>query len=230
MKSNIIHATQVLNECLRLMKKAKDLDLRLSKSKLAIQKLRELLPYYQKGLVRLKPSPQEWVIRIHSEERKMANQYVSSLMKEAIRHARQTPNASQRSIAFQKVEEAISKYSDQLGRANKARWESRIETETGYLLKDLENTGKRTSERDVALAQYMETLTMMRSEFTGSPEQVHEIKRIEKLITDLGGQLPSIEEKGKNGKKPSTGKPPANKKSPSAPRHQIIIPQKKTGT
>lgn len=225
MKSNIIHATQVLNECLRLMKKAKDLDLRLSKAKLAIQKLRELLPYYEKGLVRLKPSPQEWVTRIHSEERKITNQHVNVLLKEAIRHAKQAPNASQRSIAFQKVEEAVSKYGDHLGRANKARWQSRIESETGFLLKDLESAGKRTTERDVALAQYIETLTMLRSEFTGSPDEIKELKRIEKLITDLGGQLPGSDQK--EAKSDNAG---PVKKAPAPPKHNIIFPQKKTGT
>ena len=207
-KSAIIHATQVLNECLRLMKKAPDLDLRLSKAKLAIKKLRELLPYYQKGLVRLKPSPQEWVIRIHSEERKMANQHINSLLKDAVRLAQQSSDITQRTSVFNTVQNAIEKYSDQLGKANKLRWLSKIESETGYLLKDLENAANKKSERDVALDQYMETLAMMRAEFTGDEHQAEEIKRIEKLITDLGGELPPSEEKSSGSDKSAPEKQP----------------------
>ena len=226
MKSNVIHATQVLNECLRLMKRAKDLDMRLAKAKVAIEKLRELLPYYQKGLVRLNPSPQEWVTRIHSEERKMANQHVGSLMKDAIRRAQQATNADHRAAVFEPVEEAIQKYSDHLGKANKVRWLSRIETEMGYLIKDLENAALKKSERDVALDQYKETLAMIKSEFSGTREQVMEIKRIEKLIKDLGGGLPapSNEKPGNSDVGTENGTPV------TAPQNIISMPQKKTGT
>lgn len=208
------------------MKRAKDLDMRLAKAKVAIEKLRELLPYYQKGLVKLNPSPQEWVTRIHSEERKMANQHVGSLLKDAIRRAQQATNADHRSAVFEPVQEAIQKYSDHLGKANKMRWLSRIESEMGYLIKDLENAANKKSERDVALAQYRETLTMIKAEFSGTREQVMEIKRIEKLIRDHGGELPAPP-----AEKPAQGDSEEANGSPvAAPQHIISMPQKKTGT
>ena len=226
-KSNIIHATQVLNESMRLMKRGKDLDLRLSKAKVAIQKLRELLPYYQKGLVKLKPSPQEWVTRIHSEERKMANQHIGTLLKDAIRRAQQVQNADQRSSVFELVEEAIQKYGDHLGKANKMRWLSRIESEMGYLIKDLENAMQKTSERDIALAQYKETLDMIKAEFSGSREQIMEIRRIEKLIRDLGGDVPQPPAQNA----PSPASSTSDDDSPlSTPQPFLSIPEKKTGT
>ena len=223
-KSNIIHATQVLNECMRLMKRAKDLDLRLAKAKLAIEKLRELLPYYQKGLVQLKPSPQEWVTRIHSEERKMANQHVAALLSDAIKRAQQSSHANQRTGVFDIVEEHIQKYKEHLGKVNIARWLSKIESEKAYLVKDLENASKKKSEREVALDQYKETLAMMKAEFAGSREQVNEIRRIEKLITGLGGQLPEPPEKEAKGEAS-----PSNQDANAAHAFQAI-PQKKTGT
>lgn len=225
-KSRIIHATQVLNESMRLLKKSKDLDLRLSKSKVAIEKLRDLLPYFQKGLVRLKPSPQEWVMRIHSEQRKIVNQHIGTLMNDSIKRAQQSTNAAQRSAVFEVVQDGIHKYSEYLGKANAKRWQSKIEVEQGYLVKDLENSAKKKSERDIALDQYRETLAMMRAEFAGSREQVLEIRRIEKLITDLGGQLPEPLKKESDSNKSNADKEP----SAASHKHQIIIPQKKTGT
>ena len=90
------------------MKRAKDLDFRLAKGALAAEKLRELLPYYEKKLLRLSPSPQEWVAHIHSEERKMVVNHISTLFNQAKQTALRVTDAGQREQAFEDVHAAIS--------------------------------------------------------------------------------------------------------------------------
>ena len=216
-KSNVIQATQILNQSLALMKRGKGLDFRLSKAALAIEKLRELLPFYNKKLLRLSPSPQEWVAHIHSEQRKMVVQHVSTLFNQAKKEALRTVDATQRTNAFESVLAALSKYEGHLGKANTQQWQSRVESELEHLTRDVENAEKK--EKGRAMNQYLETLDILRSEYTGEREQALEIQRVEKLIRDLGGKVPENRH-AKKKKKPSE----AN----SSVTHSIIIPAKKS--
>lgn len=189
-KNNIIQATQVLNQSLSLMKRAKELDFRLSKAEQAIEKLRELLPYYEKKLLRLNPSPQEWVAHIHSEMRKMVTAHVLALFETAIREAQQTLNASQRAQVFDKVSEAINMYEGHLSKANARQWRERVATEKELLINHIETISNKKGGKDRALGQYLETLAMLRAEYRGEPDQAREIKRVEQLIIKMGGEVP----------------------------------------
>ena len=61
----------------------------------------------------------------------------------------------------------------------------------GFLIKDVEKGGsKKKEDKARAIDQYLETLDILRSEYTGEREQAFEIKRVEKLILDLGGKVP----------------------------------------
>ena len=95
---HVLHATRMLNENLNLMRRAKEIDTRLAKGQQAVKQLRELMPYYEKGLVNLDPAPQELVARIYMAERNITHQYIDQLFNSAlaVEDAKKAPSASAR--------------------------------------------------------------------------------------------------------------------------------------
>ena len=186
----VLHATRVLNENLELMRRAKEIDTRLSKGELAIKQLQDLIPYYRKGLVSLNPSPQELVARIHMAKRNISHEYIDGLFKEALAQVKKAPPTAPTGQYLTPVVEAIEKYKSQLGKTNEIRWRKRLEENRSELL--VENPTKDAGElrRDRTIKQYIEALDMLRADDKGDPEHKNKIAKIKKRIRDLGGKIP----------------------------------------
>ena len=193
----ILHATRALNENLSLMRHAKEIDTRLAKGQLAIKQLQDLIPYYERGLVQLKPSPQELVIRIHNAERNITHQYIDQLFRSAAEQAKKATSTSVRNQFLQQVFEAVEKYKTQLGKTNEMRWRKRLEKNRGNLL--VESAGKDAGKgrRKLAIDQYIEALGMLRADDTGDPEHKKRIEQVKKHIRELGGKIPESWKKTK---------------------------------
>lgn len=191
----VLHATRVLNENLNLMRRAKEIDTRLSKGQLAIKQLQELVPYYQKGLVKLNPSPQELVARIYMAERDITNEHIESLFKIAATQAKKASSTAAKGQYLTELVEAVDKYKGQLGKTYEIRWRKRLEKDRGKLL--VENAGKDagSGKRDMAIDQYIEALDMLRADDNGDPANKNRIEQIKKRISDLGGKVPDNWEK-----------------------------------
>ncbi|MFK7844461.1 MAG: hypothetical protein AB8G77_04100 [Rhodothermales bacterium] len=191
----VLHATRVLNENLNLMRRAKEIDTRLAKGQMAIKQLQELVPYYQKGLVKLDPSPQELVARIYMAERNITNEHIESLFKVAAAQAKKASSSAARGQYLTELVEAVDKYKAQLGKSNEMRWRKRLEADRGKLL--VENAGKDagSGKRDMAIDQYIEALDMLRADDNGDPANKNRIEQIKKRINDLGGKVPDNWEK-----------------------------------
>ncbi len=190
-KMRVLHTTRILNENLNLMRRAKELDTRLAKGQDAIKQLQELIPYYQKGLVKLQPSPQELVARIYMTERKITSQHIETLFKAALIQAEKAPTDVAKGQYLTQVVEAIEKYKGQLGKTNELRWRNRLERDREKLLvsgnkKKEEGKGRRAK----AINQYIEALDMLRADDNGDPENKNRIEQIKKRIRELGGKLP----------------------------------------
>lgn len=194
-KMRVLHATRVLNENLNLMRRAKEIDTRLAKGQMAIKQLQELVPYYQKGLVKLDPSPQELVARIYMAERNITNEHIESLFKVAAAQAKKASSSAARGQYLTELVEAVDKYKAQLGKSNEMRWRKRLEADRGKLL--VENAGKDagSGKRDMAIDQYIEALDMLRADDNGDPANKNRIEQIKKRINDLGGKVPDNWEK-----------------------------------
>ena len=186
----VLHATRVLNENLNLMRRARELDTRLSKGQDAIKQLQELIPYYQKGLVKLQPSPQELVARIYMTERKITNQHIEQIFKAAVAQARKAPTDIAKGQYLTQVVEAIEKYKAQLGKTNELRWRNRLERDREKLLVTGNKKDQDSNRRSKAINQYIEALDMLRADDTGDPEHKNRIEQIKKRIRELGGKLP----------------------------------------
>ena len=181
------------------MKQAGDLDQRLAKGQTAIEKLRELVPFYEKGLVKLNPSPQEWVAHIYGAIRDMTNKHISTLLETAIREAQRVRSPVEKSKRLTSVLDSIIQYEVHLGKTNVARWRRRVESEMGYLIAESDRAAERDAKRTIG--QYVEMLDILQAEDQGDPEVLVQIEKYKKLITDLGGELPPA-------KDPADSKPP----------------------
>ena len=188
-RTEIVQATQSLNESLTLMRRSKDVDLRLNKSQVAIQKLRELVPFYERGLVSLRPSPQEWVAHIYQAVREIVNKHVSNSLESATKQARLLREPTEKVKLLTEVLDVVTKYEIQLGKVNTLRWKKRIESEIGYLLNSNEVERGESKDTERTLSHYHETLAILQADFNGDPDQAHQIEKIKKLIKDLGGDL-----------------------------------------
>ncbi|MEZ4702328.1 MAG: hypothetical protein R2834_18495 [Rhodothermales bacterium] len=173
------------------MRRSRDVDVRLARSQEAIRNLRELVPYFEKGLLSLKPSPQEWVARIYVTERKFVREYIEGLLRSVGADAGdgisdKPPKVEQ----LNRIIEAIEKYRVQLGEANAMLLRKRVEHNlSGFLLESAErDTSKGNRER--ALDQYIEALDMMRTDIGDDPDQKNRIENIKTRIRDLGGKVP----------------------------------------
>lgn len=187
-KMRVLHATRMLNENLNLMRRAKEIDTRLAKGQQAIKQLRELMPYFDKGLVNLEPAPQELVARIYMAERNITHQYIDHLFKRAIAEAQKAPSASARGQYITPVIEAIEKYKGQLGKTNEMRWRKRLEEDREKLL--VEGAHQAGKKKDQAINQYIEALDMLRADDTGDPGHKKRIEQIKARIRQLGGKIP----------------------------------------
>ena len=188
-QARITHTSRVLNENLVMMRHAKDVETQLSKGQHAIKQLLEIIPYYEKGLVSLKPSPQEMVARIHHEERRIVGRHIETKYKAALLRARQVSDNDLREQYLNEVLGEITRYSPQLGKAITMRWEKKIASDKAALLIEKEQEGIAKGSR-LAIDQYIEALDMMRTDDMGDPENQHRIAKIKKRIRDLGGELP----------------------------------------
>ncbi len=191
----VLHATRVLNENLNLMRRAKEIDTRLAKGQLAIKQLQDLIPYYEKGLVNLKPSPQELVARIYMAERNITHQHIENLFKYAAAQVKKTPSTEAKGQYLSQLVEAIDKYKNQLGKSNEIRWRKRLERDRSLLLVEKASNDAGDGRRERAIDQYLEALDMLRADDTGDPKQKGRIEQIKKRIKDLGGQIPESWEK-----------------------------------
>ena len=191
-KMRVHQVTRVLNENLNLMRRARELDTRLAKGHDAIRQLQELIPYYQGGLVKLQPSPQELVARIYMTQRKITNQHIDQLFKAALMQAQKAPTDVAKGQYLTEVVETIEKYKAELGKTNEIRWRKRLEQDREKLLvqgNKQKDQGK--TRRAKAINQYIEALDMLRADDNGDPENKHRIEQIKKRIRDLGGKLPA---------------------------------------
>ena len=193
----VLNATRVLNENLHVMRRAKEIDTRLAKGKAAIEQLRDLIPYYEKGLVNLQPSPQELVARIYSAERTITHQHIEQLFKTAITQAKKAPTEAKGQYITQ-LTEAVDKYKAQLGKTNEIRWRKRLERDRSLLLVERAKKDEGSGKRERAIDQYIEALDMLRADNTGDPEHQKRIEQVKKRIRDLGGQIPESWEKESN--------------------------------
>ena len=191
----VLHATRVLNENLNLMRRAKEIDTRLAKGQLAIKQLQDLIPYYEKGLVKLSPSPQELVARIYMAERNITHQHIEGLFKNAAAQVKKAPSTEAKGQYLTQLVEAIDKYQNQLGKSNEMRWRKRLEKDRGLLLVERAKNDAGDGRRERAIDQYLEALDMLRADDTGDPKQKGRIEQIKKRIQDLGGQIPESWEK-----------------------------------
>ncbi len=185
----VLNATRVLNENLHVMRRAKEIDMRLAKGKQAIEQLRDLIPYYEKGLVNLKPSPQELVARIYNAERTITHQHIESLFKVALKQAKKAPTEAKGQYITE-LTEAVDKYKTQLGKSNEIRWRKRLERDRSLLLVERAQNDEGSGKRERAIDQYIEALDMLRADSNGDPDHQKRIAQVKKRIRDLGGQIP----------------------------------------
>lgn len=186
----VLHATRVLNENLNLMRRAKEIDTRLAKGQLAIKQLQDLIPYYEKGLVNLKPSPQELVARIYMAERNITHQHIEGLFSVAAAQVKKAPSTDAKGQYLTQLVEAIDKYKSQLGKTNEIRWRKRLEKDRGKLLVERAKNDEGVGRRDKAIDQYIEALDMLRADDNGDPGHQNRIEQIKKRIRELGGKVP----------------------------------------
>ncbi len=186
----VLHATRVLNENLHLMRKAKEIDTRLAKGQQAIKQLRDLIPYYEKGLVKLSPSPQELVARIYMAERNITDKHIETLYNSAATQAKKTPSPETKSQYLSQVFGELEKYKTQLGKTNEIRWRRRLEKNRGRILLEIAKKDDGDGRRNKAVDQYIEALDMLRADDTGDPMHQNRIEQIKNRIRELGGQIP----------------------------------------
>ncbi len=173
------------------MRRSRDLDVRLARSQDAIRHLRELVPFYEKGLLSLKPSPQEWVARMYVTERTFAREYVEGLLNavgtDAYENGGDRPPKVEQ---LNRVIEAIETYRVQLGEVNALMLRQKVEQSlSGFLLESAEKDSTK-GQRERALDQYIEALDMMRSDKAQNADQQRRIESIKTRIRDLGGHVP----------------------------------------
>lgn len=182
---------RALNEDLAVMRRSRDLDVRLARGQDAIRHLRELVPFYEKGLLSLKPSPQEWVARMYVTERTFAREYVEGLLNavgtDAYENGGDRPPKVEQ---LNRVIEAIETYRVQLGEVNALMLRQKVEQSlSGFLLESAEKDSTK-GQRERALDQYIEALDMMRSDKAQNADQQRRIDSIKTRIRDLGGHVP----------------------------------------
>jgi hypothetical protein len=190
-KVRIVTSMRALNEHLAAMRRSRDLDVRLTRSQDAIRHLRELIPFYEKGLLSLNPSPQEWVARMYVTERKFAQEYIEGMLK-AVGTDAGDPGSDRPPKVEQlnRVIEAIETYRVQLGEANAQMLRQRVEQSlSGFLLESAEKDSTK-GHRERALDQYIEALDMMRADKDLHADQRKRIESIKTRIRDLGGHVP----------------------------------------
>ncbi len=218
---------QVLNESIVQMRQSKNLDQRLASSQLAVQKIRELVPFHEKGLVTLTPTPQEWFLHIHRAERNMVNAYIEKIFEEALVVEPTLDNSGRQITLMNQVALAIEKYEAHLGKSLTLLWKRKIDAQLAAeaaspvdaavdaAVDASDEQSARQKEKDRAIDQYLEALDILRSDGTANPEYENQVKTIEKRIRDLGGTMPQeSESKPAVKRRSSETKPTAKKKPP----------------
>jgi hypothetical protein len=188
-KARIMYASRIMNESLVMMRRAKNIETQLSRGQLAIEQLQEIIPYHNKGLVILRPSPQEMVARIHHQGRSIVNRHIEHLYKSALQEIQQTDDPATRVRLLDIVLAEIEKYDVQLGQSNTQNWRKKVESDKASLLveKAEKDIGKG---RRLAIDQYIEALDMLRTDDSTDPHNKRRIDKIKKRIRDLGGEVP----------------------------------------
>lgn len=187
----MLNTTQLLNENLNLMRYAKGIDEKLARGKNAIAQLQRLIPYYEKGLVRLNPAPQELALRIHMARRNIVDQYMQqlySMAEQKVEEAGQQEKSQSHQLS--QVYDALERYKEQMGKQNEIRWRKKLESGKSVLLvKDAQKDEKKGQSQN-AIDHYLEALDMLRADDTGAPEQQTKIDEVKRRIRDLGGTIP----------------------------------------
>ena len=191
-RMRIVHSTRVLHENIMLMKQATDPDFCIERGEQAINQLQELLPYYEKGLLELKPSPQEWVARIYHAERHIIDKHIQKLLAAYKTDMQRGISKDSRIERLQYVLGVVKKYKEQLGEAKAVDWKKRIEAYMStMLLKKEDDPRMDEASRERAIDQYLEALDILRADDTGEPEHQHRIEEIKSRIKQLGGTIPA---------------------------------------
>ena len=206
----VTDTTRMLNESLMLLRRAGDVDSRIEKGDQSILALQELLPFYDKGLVALKPSPQEWVARIFHQQRRIVDQHIKNLLQDVIAAENKASNKESRVQRLNHVLEVVDQYQARLGEAKTVDWKKRIEAYMGTILLKKAETDIEEGRREHAIDQYLEALDILRADDTGDPEKKHRIEQIKSRIRALGGEVPSKWETSQGGDgMPSNGSIPS---------------------
>ena len=189
-RMRVVHTTRMLNECLMLMRRAGEVDARIAKGQQAIGQLQELLPYYEKGLVELKPSPQEWVARIFHAERTIVNNHIQRMIDDVKTNEQKSSSKESRVQVLNNVLDTVERYKSQLGAAKTTEWKKRIEGYMGKIILKKAESDVEHGRRERAIDQYLEALDILRADDTGDPEQTNRIEKIKSRIKELGGEVP----------------------------------------
>lgn len=189
--SRIVGAMRALNETLAGLKQSRDIEMRLQRSQDAIRNLRELVPFFEKGLVTLKPSPQEWVARIYVTERAFVREHIERMLN-AVGEEDETANGEfvPRVTQLNRVIETIEKYRVHLGEGNATLLRKQVEHQLSRFLLASAEKDKSKGNRERALDQYIEALDMMRTDLGEDADQQQRIENIKDRIRDLGGRVP----------------------------------------
>ena len=191
-RMQIVHATRVLHENIMLLRQDTDPDVCIERGELAIAQLQELLPYYEKGLLELKPSPQEWVARIYHTERHIIDNHIKKLLAAFKKDIQRGISQESRVERLQHVLEVVNKYKPQLGEAKATDWKKRIEAYMStMLLKKVDDPRMDEAQRERTIDQYLEALDILRADDTGEPEHQNRIEEIKSRIKQLGGTIPA---------------------------------------